>query len=194
MMHEVESADERMPEPLQRAVLAACDAAGAFIEYWGHKRAHGRVWAWLALSARPYTQAELVRTLGMSKAAVSQTMSELEALGLVRRTGTQRTAPWVAELDFWGVVAEQLRRREWVLIDEARTALMRVRDEALVTDPEGRWFRIDQVENLLALTEMALSFLRMIMALRTPEPAETTTTWFQRIATVLDAFRNRRRR
>ena len=46
------TADNRVTiaqEILDRRVLEVCDAIGEFIEYWGFKSIHGRVWAMLAL-------------------------------------------------------------------------------------------------------------------------------------------------
>ena len=38
---------------INRRVMEVCDSIGDFIEYWGFKAIHGRVWALLALSTDP---------------------------------------------------------------------------------------------------------------------------------------------
>ena len=44
---------------LERRIVSVCDACGDFIEYWGFKSIHGRVWAYLTISARPLSQTEI---------------------------------------------------------------------------------------------------------------------------------------
>ena len=53
---------------IERRVLRVCEATGDFIAWWGFKSIHGRVWALLALSRKPLSQAEIGRTLGVSRA------------------------------------------------------------------------------------------------------------------------------
>jgi len=77
---------------MQRRVVRVCEATGEFIAWWGFKSIHGRIWALLALSRDPVSQAELSRTLGVSRALVSGAIAELLEYGLVRpRSGD----PWL---------------------------------------------------------------------------------------------------
>ena len=46
----------RREERLVQHVVRIGDAVGDFIEYWGFKRIHGRVWTLLALRSSPMTQ------------------------------------------------------------------------------------------------------------------------------------------
>ena len=80
-------------------VLQVCDTVGTFIAWWGFKAIHGRVWTLLALRGAPMSQAEIGRTLSVSRALISGAMQELTAYGLVRAVGEGRTAPYEAVMD-----------------------------------------------------------------------------------------------
>ncbi len=58
-------------------VLQVCDTVGSFIAWWGFKAIHGRVWTLLALRGAPMSQAEIGRTLSVSRALVSGAVHEL---------------------------------------------------------------------------------------------------------------------
>ena len=55
-------------ERLEKRVLHVADRAGAFIEWWGFKAIHGRVWTLLALRKSPMPQSMIAQTLGVSRA------------------------------------------------------------------------------------------------------------------------------
>ena len=122
---------------LTRRVLSVCDAAGAFIEYWGFKAIHGRAWALLALHKSPMAQNQIADMLGVSKALVSSAISELGDYGLVRPVSDKRNSPYVAVIDIWPVISEILREREWMLIETARLALEATLEEAEIQDATG---------------------------------------------------------
>ena len=90
----------------RRRLLHVCETAGAFIEYWGFKSIHGRVWTLLALSKEPISQVEVARILTVSRALVSQAMAELVSYGLVRPKGDHRNAPYEAVMDIWQPTSE----------------------------------------------------------------------------------------
>ena len=119
----VESARSEPHDPLARSVLQVGQAAGSFIEYWGFKAIHGRIWTVLALHIEPLSQTEICELLGVSRSAVSTAMAELVEFGLVRPVDGHRHAPYEAILDIWPAVAEVLRSREWMLLESARVAL-----------------------------------------------------------------------
>src|SRR4051812_41709734 len=67
-MQETTAAPPPGRDPLTTRIGQVCDAVGAFIEYWGFKAIHGRIWALLALRNGPLAQAEIAKTLGVSRA------------------------------------------------------------------------------------------------------------------------------
>ncbi len=152
---------------LDRRVLDVCDRVGEFIEYWGFKNIHGRMWTFLALSRHARSQQEIARCLGISKALVSSTISELEEWGLVAPQGTQRTAPYRATHDVWPVISDVLRTREWMLLEKARLALEAASEEMRLRG-EGPYDR-RRVDFLLGMTRVGQNILRVVVGVRSAD-------------------------
>jgi DNA-binding transcriptional regulator GbsR (MarR family) len=180
--------EQRVPQPPDRLtprVLAVCQAVGDFIEAWGFRSIHGRIWTFLALTNRPVAQAEIAEVLGVSRSLVSLGISELQQYGLVRSTGTHRNAPYVASMDVWPVITDVLRSREWMLIEKARVAL-----EALILEAEfaeraaqSTIYDKQRMRLLLTMTELAQAGLRAIMALHVPQSFDAFGDWLKRAST-----------
>ena len=152
---------------LTRRVRQVADAAGRFIEYWGFKAVHGRVWTLLALSWRPLSQTELCELLDVSRSLMSKTMTELQTYGLVRAVSDHRNAPYEAVLDVWPTIADVLRRREWMMIEESRLALEAAIEEADLVGESGEvpW-DASRMRMLLNMTELAQSLLKILISMR----------------------------
>lgn len=174
-----------------RAVLAVCDAAGAFIEWWGFKSIQGRVWTLVALHSGPMTQTSIASTLGVSRSLVCSAIAELADLGLVRPVGDHRNAPWEAVIDVWPVISDVLRQREWLLIEQARIALEAALEEIRVAEDAGEevpWDR-GRLQALLSLTDMAQRFMKLILSLRSPLPEPTREGWLDKASEVIRRLR-----
>ena len=163
----------RSDDPLDRAVWNVCDAAGAFIEWWGFKAAHGRIWTLIALHRRPLSQAEIAKMAGISKALVSSVVSELMDFGLVRPTTTHRNSPYQASLDVWSTIVEVLRSREWMLIESARVSLEGALQAAQQRRSLGKAldYDVERMRALLRMTEAAQGMLTVLTSVRMT-PAE----------------------
>lgn len=192
---ESEQAAERTLSPsqerLQRRILRVCEATGEFIAWWGFKSIHGRVWALLALSRGPLSQADISRTLGVSRALVSGAISELTEFGLVRSDGDHRLAPYEAVMDIWPVIADVMRRREWMLVERARVALEAAIVEAEVAKQLGEEvpYDLDRMRLILGLTETAQAFLKILMALRVPRSLDAMTGWLGHASRLTTRFK-----
>lgn len=158
----------RSDDPLDRAVWNVCEASGAFIEWWGFKAAHGRIWTLIALHRYPLSQAEIAKKAGISKALVSSVVSDLMDYGLVRPVTTHRNSPYQASLDVWSTIVEVLRSREWMLIESARVSL-----EGALTAAEQRGvqdklldYDIERMQALLRMTEAAQGMLTVLTSVR----------------------------
>jgi DNA-binding transcriptional regulator GbsR (MarR family) len=168
---------------LNRRVRHVCDAVGAFIEYWGFKAVHGRVWALLALSWRPLSQHEIVGYLDISRSLVSTTVAELVAYGLVRPTSEHRNAPYEAVLDVWPTISDVLRSREWMLVETARLTLEAAIEEAELVGEGSPWDR-ERMKMLLTMTELAQALLKMLMGARV-RALDGITGWAKGVKTLL---------
>lgn len=180
-------------DPTTRRVLGVCDAVGAFIEYWGFKSIHGRVWTLLALRAEPVAQAEIAHTLGVSRSLVSGAVAELGRLGLVRAVGEHRNAPYEAVMDFWPTIADVLRGREWMLLERARLALEAAIDEVerggSGEGGEPRRYDAGRMKVLLGFTELGQVLLRSLMTMRTPRTPDRLGAWIKGAASLVHRIR-----
>lgn len=180
-------------DPATRRVLQVCDAVGAFIEYWGFKSIHGRVWTLLALRARPMPQTEIASILGVSRSLISGAVSELVEHGLVRATGDHRNAPYEAVMDFWPTIADVLRGREWMLLERARLAIEGAIDEVERADDLGEPVVWDagRMKVLLAFTELGQALLRALMSVKAPRRPDRVGHWLKGAASVVHRVRKR---
>jgi DNA-binding transcriptional regulator GbsR (MarR family) len=168
-------------DALTRRVLKVCDGVGQFIEYWGFKAIHGRIWTLLALHAEPMSQSDIARTLHVSRSLVSTAVAELVEYGVLRAVGEHRNAPYKAVLDVWPTITDVLRAREWMLLESTRQSLEAAREEAEDAEARGEQPRFDpsRIRLLLGMTELAQTMLRMLISLRTPRGTEKFSRWLQ---------------
>jgi DNA-binding transcriptional regulator GbsR (MarR family) len=97
------------------------EAVGRLIEFWGFKRALGRVWALLYLAHEPLSASEIGDKLSMSAGAVSMALNELQVWGVVSRVHRpgDRKEYFGAEEDIWKMVTRVLSDRELREIETA---------------------------------------------------------------------------
>lgn len=174
-------------------VLGAADAIGTFIESWGFKSIHGRIWAVLAMRKGPMPQTEIAELLGVSRSLVSLAMPELVEYGLVRATEDRRNAPYEARLDVWPTITNVIRKREWMLIERARVALEAALDEVRYQEERGVQDLYDarRIRLLLSMAEFAQTFLKLVMGVRMPRSLDQFAAWLDRSRSVLDRMQRR---
>ena len=171
-------------QDVESLVLGVCNAVGEFIEYWGFKSVHGRVWTLLALSAEPVPQTQIAQRLGVSRSLISAVVSDLSERGLVSATSERRNAPYVAITDFWPVVAGILRSREWKLIEDAKTALealIAAGDDLDSTDTPSA-YDFERARSLLGITDAALNVLKLVIKYPPGAGSERWINVFKRIS------------
>jgi DTW domain-containing protein YfiP/DNA-binding transcriptional regulator GbsR (MarR family) len=90
------------------------ERVGEFIQYWGFKRIHGKIWAHLYLSEVPLDATTLVKRLRVSKALVSFSIHDLLEYNVIRQVarGRGRTVLYEANPDLTGIILNVLRLRE----------------------------------------------------------------------------------
>lgn len=171
-------------------VRLACDAVGEFIAYWGFKAVHGRIWTVLAARSEPMTQVEIADFLNVSRSLVSGAISELSHHGLVEQTEPSRNAPYRAVFDIWPTIAGVLRSREWMLIEAARMALEGAIEEWELASPrERRGYDVDRLRFLLRMSEMAQTFLRLLIGIRMPRKLDGVRSWLQTSSELIKSLR-----
>ena len=146
-------------DPSVGAEDRAVNAIGNFIEFWGFKRNHGRLWALLYLQARPLAASEIQRKLQLSKGGVSMITRELERWGVIHRVRTARGGPWrfVAETDLMAMIGRVLREREATVVSGVRADLDEAKARARASGLEqDLCSRIDRLAALAKLAESAI--------------------------------------
>jgi DNA-binding transcriptional regulator GbsR (MarR family) len=120
------------PGELSEWEALVVDAVGNTIDFWRFKRNHGRVWALLYLRGKPLAAAEIQKSLGLSKGAVSMVTRELEQWGVVRRARTTGDATWrfVAETDLMRMIRRVIEEREAAFVSGVRADLERAEELA----------------------------------------------------------------
>ncbi|HYF50235.1 MAG TPA: MarR family transcriptional regulator [Planctomycetota bacterium] len=103
------------------------ETLGRLIEFWGFKRALGRVWALLYLAPRPLSAQDIGERLAMSAGAVSMALNELQLWGVVTRVHkpADRKEYYCAEEDIWKMVTRVLSDRELREVEQAHDNLLR---------------------------------------------------------------------
>jgi len=185
------AASDPVNDRLTRRVLRVGEAVGSFIEYWGFKSIHGRVWVLLALHKEPLAQTEIAQILAVSRSLISGSVADLVSHGLLRPVGDHRNAPYEAVIDFWPTIADILRGREWMLLESARVALEGAVQEAERADDQGRSLRydVDRMRVLLAFTELGQALLRILISLRTPRGVERLAGWLRHASNIVRRVR-----
>lgn len=150
--------------PQGNEMKRVAETIGQFIEYWGFKSIHGRVWVLIYLSSRPLPTPRIVHALGVSKALVSQAISDLVEYSLIRadKKAEYGAQTYVAEENISEVIRVILRQRELVLMENALASL-----EALESLSS---FELDQLgvshqrlESIKRLTESSKSLLQLFL-------------------------------
>jgi DNA-binding transcriptional regulator GbsR (MarR family) len=101
------------------------DSVGEFIEYWGFKHIHGRIWALIYLSEEPISTPYIVKTLGVSKGLVSIAINELLEHELISEAGKVKNGAltYTSREDAAKTVRRVLRNRELVMVSKAEQQL-----------------------------------------------------------------------
>ncbi|MBI5544000.1 MAG: hypothetical protein HY901_08945, partial [Deltaproteobacteria bacterium] len=133
------------------------DAVGNVIEFWGFKANEGRVWALLYLQDRPFTAAEIGRSLALSKGAVSMVTREMEQWGVLHRVRMGADAwRFEAETDFLKMIGRVIEAREGRFIGRVRSDLLRAEEAARGQATREQLDRIVRMRRLAELVDRAI--------------------------------------
>lgn len=142
--------------PSHPAVLLAADAVGDVIEYWGFRKALGRVWAVLYLWDGPLAAAEIGERLQMSAGAVSMALTELQRWAVVKRVWQpgERREFFEAEVDLWKMIAKVISERERYLARGVRERLEQAK-RMLAESGGGVRGQREKLEKLVSVAQLA---------------------------------------
>ena len=139
------------------------DSVGEFIEYWGFKKIHGRVWAMIYLSDKPISTPDLVSKLGVSKGLVSIAINELLDYQLIHKASKviYGGQTYTAEEDIGSVIRKVLRDRELGLLTKVEVALEKL---ASYSEPELERSNISK-SRLKELTHLTTTHKTLLKAM-----------------------------
>lgn len=97
---------------------------GKFIQYWGFKTIHGRIWTHIYLSNEPLDAGTLMRRLQVSKALMSLSLNDLLEYNVIQEAGksTKGTQTYVANPNVLDVIFSVLSRREQAMLKQIELA------------------------------------------------------------------------
>jgi DNA-binding transcriptional regulator GbsR (MarR family) len=155
-------------EPAQPSILRVVDAVGGLMEFWGFRRAMGRMWAMLYLTPQPLAAQELGERLSMSAGAVSMTLAELVKWGVVKKTWIpgDRKDYYEPETSIWKMVSRVFRERELARIRAAIEVFQETLAELGKTRGEDRKrakFVVERIESLLQLARLGEMLLAAVL-------------------------------
>ncbi|MBY0452682.1 MAG: hypothetical protein K2P92_06575 [Bdellovibrionaceae bacterium] len=101
---------------------------GEFIQYWGFKKIHGRIWAHLYTSSEPLDSQTLIDRLKVSKGLISLAMRDLIEYDVIQpdSTGKHGVTFYRANPDLMYVITNVLRKREAVMISAVSSCVERL--------------------------------------------------------------------
>ncbi len=110
---------------------ALAQQVGSFMEYWGFKAIHGRIWLYLFLSPQPLDAAALICRVKVSKALISMSISDLLEYDVILEKGKspKGTLLYAANPDVTSVVFGVLRKRERQMLANAASAFQLVQQD-----------------------------------------------------------------
>jgi DNA-binding transcriptional regulator GbsR (MarR family) len=101
-------------------LIRLAESVGRFIEYWGFKSIHGRVWTLLYLSKEPLSSIEMSRYLKVSKTLMSFSISDLLKYQVIEEAGRglKRTKFFRANPEIYSVILNVLKNRELIMMSK----------------------------------------------------------------------------
>jgi DNA-binding transcriptional regulator GbsR (MarR family) len=106
------------------------ELVGEFIEYWGFKKIHGKIWLNLYLSEVPLDASALINKLSVSKALISISLKDLLDFNVILEKGLSPdgTRLYEANPDLTGVITHVLRQREKIMMGKIQAAFGQLKE------------------------------------------------------------------
>lgn len=138
---------------------------GQFMEYWGFKNVHGRIWTHLFTSQVPLDSIELMARLGVSKGLMSIAIRDLLEYEVIKsdHTGRHGTTFYLANPDLLGVITNVLRKRESTMLTEAFETVESIQN-LKAAELERAGISAEKMKQIANLTESAQALLGAFLA------------------------------
>lgn len=137
---------------------------GEFMQYWGFKEIHGRIWTHLYTSFQPLDSVELMKRLKVSKGLMSLALRELLRYKVIQKEhiGRHGSTFYSARTDLLSVINHVLLHREVKMLSKALSAARNL-NKIESNKAQAHQLSLEKVNSLVDLTEMALGLLKGLM-------------------------------
>lgn len=137
-------------------------SVGSFMEYWGFKSVHGKIWACIYLSKDPVDANFIISQLELSKAAVSLGIKDLlqyEVIIEVEKSGPS-TQKYISNPDMVEVICNVLRQREKKMLQTIVQSTKSLGDKTL---PAESPLSAKRIQHLKKMSEQAHAVLEQML-------------------------------
>jgi DNA-binding transcriptional regulator GbsR (MarR family) len=143
------------------------ELVGEFIEYWGFKKIHGKIWLNLYLSDAPLDAAALIAKLNVSKALISISIKDLLDFEVIIEHGlsSEGTRIYTANPDLHTVISRVLRQREKVMMGKIQAAFSQLKNisKEEISINKIEFSRVKELDRFIKNGEKGLNTLMAIL-------------------------------
>jgi DNA-binding transcriptional regulator GbsR (MarR family) len=152
------------------------EQVGNFIQYWGFKKVHGRIWTHLFVTDHPLDAGDLCKRLKISKALVSMSIADLLEYEVIQEVGKgdQGTIQYAANPDVTRVIFNVLRRRERKMMANIESAHQLLEKSADIDHASAQGLDSARIRYMGEMIGTAKAALEMLIAMGPAEGAEIT--------------------
>jgi DNA-binding transcriptional regulator GbsR (MarR family) len=155
---------DKKTSSLPPALIQLEDLVGDFMQYWGFKKIHGRIWTHLYTSQKPLDTAELMERLSVSKGLMSLAIRDLLDYDVIKtdHVGRHGTAFFIANPDLFSVISNVLRIRENKMLSQTLKTCETLKS-LKQQDLEKAELDYNRIQSVLELTESAQTLLQTFL-------------------------------
>jgi DNA-binding transcriptional regulator GbsR (MarR family) len=141
-------------ERMNSQIYDVTEGIGDFIEYWGFKKIHGKLWSLIFLAKEPVDAKYLMENLNVSKALISLSLKDLMGYDVILTSPEKRsTVHYISNPNLLDVIMNVILSREAKMLLKIRNScelLERRRDEeqTLTLVSEERLKKLHQMVDL----------------------------------------------
>jgi len=152
------------------------EQVGDFIQYWGFKKVHGRIWTHLFASDHPLDAGDLCKRLKISKALVSMSIADLLEYEVIQEVGKgeQGTLQYAANPDVTRVIFNVLRRRERKMMANIESAHQLLEKSADLDHAASQGLDAARIRYMGDMIGTAKAALETLIAMGPAEETEIT--------------------
>jgi DNA-binding transcriptional regulator GbsR (MarR family) len=138
---------------------------GNFMQHWGFKKIHGRIWVHLYTSNQALDSISLMKRLNVSKGLMSLALRELLEFDVIKTqsVGKHGSVFYEANLDLTQVITHVLRQREAAMMKSTLGCLAKLM-KFKKNDIQKLGLNYERIENINQLTMTAHSTLQMLIS------------------------------